>query len=171
MGTIQNSFNQLLGMTAGAVGIGKHLSEQAYANKVSALNMAEDYESKAGAAQKEADALAASQKELNKDYEKNKNAREHLVTGNTLTEDERNYKIGLIKSLQSLENRQEALTEQQKSFDERLNILRERKKLTEEKLGKGKLKDVKVSQVPKLEKSAFQNKLDKDPILKLGGKK
>ena len=164
MGTIQNSFNQLLAMGAGAIGMGKHLSQQSEANKMEAVRLAEQYDTQARGLQGEADALAKAQEGLNKEYETHMKAQSNFVKGTarareaigaqgTLTPDEANYRKELHEAYKNLIDKQESISTLRKGLEERVNLLRERKKITDKKLGVAGL-DVELKEVPTIDKNS-----------------
>lgn len=147
MGTIQNAFNQMLGVATGGISTAKLLSNQAQEKKIGALNLADAYEKKAT--------------EFNKDvenYEKavDENTEDIISTINQLefeqkaiskpgSEQWKKYDEMAQKALESFNVKQTELYGIHEGLAQRRAILEERNKLGEKILGKNKFSNIKLS--------------------------
>ena len=157
MGAIQNNFNQLLSLTAGAITLGKHISnekkslaEQEWANKNSALDQAEKFNEQAGEFNEEHKNLLETQtadklksNELKRKIEGVENAPEGTYTEQGKKMLETKYQ----NALESLRENQLQTTRQLKDLSERRDILKQRRELVSQKVESSGLKDVPVKPV------------------------
>lgn len=148
MGTIQNAFNQMLGVAAGGVSTYKLLHNQEQQKKISAINLAESQEDKA--AQFNSD-VKTYENDVNKNMSDLSVARNKTVA--TMREFGPNsdeallYRKAFRESLGSYNREVERLEGIREGLTTRKQLLEARKGLAEDVLGKNKLSHVKLSEI------------------------
>lgn len=143
MGTIQNAFNQMLGVAAGGIGTAKLLRNQDQSNKIGALNLAEGYENQATEFNKEVDKFENDAKENINDFY---NTIEQLESQNLSPEQLNEYET---KALESFNREVDNLYNIREGLANRKEILEQRKKIGEKSLGRNKFSNIKLSDVKK----------------------
>lgn len=171
---IQNSFNQLLGVTAGAAGLVKHTKQQNLSNKLNAMSLAETINQKdVPNLQAKNDQLVKEQANLNKDVELNQISRENLKKGleashpnkGPLTNEEREALTENTKQLADLTAKQEKLSEKKEALENDKAFYEQKKDLVNKVLKNAKLQDVNLEEIPEpITKSDFEKNLENDPI-------
>lgn len=148
MGTIQNAFNQTLGVVAGGVSTAKLLHNQERQKKLGAINLAESQEDKA--AQFNADVKAYENKvnqnisDLGKDRQEVVNMiKQYGMNSNEGQLARKAWQESLNRYNQTVEN----LTGQMEGLATRKQILEERKAFVEKDLGKNSLSHIKLSEI------------------------
>ena len=148
MGTIQNAFNQMLGVVAGGISSAKLLHNQERVKKQNALNLAETQEEKAKQFNED---VKAYEKEVNQNISDLELERNKTVA--TYREFGVDSKQGQLarKAYQEASDRYnqkvEELTGQKEGLEIRKQILGERKAFAEKDLGKNSLSHIKLSDV------------------------
>ena len=148
MGTIQNAFNQMLGIAAGGIGTAKLLSNQKQSNQISAINLAESQENKAAQFNED---VKSYENEVNKNISDLGVARNEIVAA--MKEFGPNSNEALLarkafrESLGSYNKEIERLEGIREGLTTRKQLLEARKGLAEDVLGKNKLSHVQLSDI------------------------
>lgn len=148
MGTIQNAFNQVLGVAAGGISTAKLLHNQEQEKKISAVNLAESQENKAAQFNED---VKTYEKDVNQNMSDLSVARNKTVA--TMREFGPNSDETLLarkafrESLGSYNKEVERLEGIREGLTTRKQLLEARKGLAEEILGENKLSHVKLSEI------------------------
>lgn len=174
MGTIQNSFNQMLGVAAGGVGLAKRTKQQNLSNQLNAMSLAETINQKdVPNLQAKNDQLVKEQANLNKEIEANQASRENLKKGleashpnkGPLTNEEREALAENTKQLADLTSKQEKLSEKKEELENDKAFYEQKKGLVKKVLKNAKLQDVNLEEIPEpIKQSEFEKGLENDPI-------
>ena len=171
MGAIQNNFNQLLAMTAGAVGMAEHIKGQKIANKTTALNQFDVYQNQKEAYMAEANSLKEEQSAIDEKVAKNNQSLDKLYNK---VEEQGYIKPGQSRYVSALEKSYNSLAEQQELVRQRNTTLKERVKFLNEKGSniKALLKkaDIKSLEVGDIKQNEIKPNKDLSSF-KVGGKK
>lgn len=171
MGVIQNSFNQLLGITAGAVSMGEHIKEQKIANKTTALNQFDVYQNQKEAYMAEANSLKEEQGAIDEKVAKNNQSLDKLYNK---VEEQGYIKPGQSRYVSALEKSYNSLAEQQELVRQRNTTLQDRVKFLNEKGSniKSLLKkaDIQTLKVEDIKQNEIKPNRDLSSF-KVGGKK
>lgn len=174
MGTIQNAFNQMLGVAAGGISTAKLLHNQEQEKKISAVNLAESQENKAAQFNED---VKTYENDVNKNMSNLSVERNKTVAA--MREFGPNSDEGLLarkafrESLVSYNKEVERLEGIREGLVTRKQLLEARKGLAEEILGENKLNHVKLSDVknPNEQNEIKANLIKSVQAYRHGGKK
>lgn len=146
--SIQNNFNQLLGIAAGAIGTAEHFKSARISNTTTALNQYEIYKNEEGELNTAQSNLAQEQSTVDEKLAKNQASSEKLnkkiEEQGFIKPGQSRYMAALEKSYNSLAEQQELLKSRRSTLDERARFLKEKANNVNALLEKAKIKNLNV---------------------------
>lgn len=135
MGAIQNSFNQLLGIGAGAIGTAKLLSNQSESNKLKAIDMAEELQGPTNKLNLEIKGYNERLNEVEKGFDRTSKGLSERMHKNPTKRTRTQY----LNALKSYQDELDSLRNQYEGFKERRDILSARHDIVNKALSKNKV--------------------------------